>query len=113
MPAQVGLSVYDCSGLPLDHNSRLDFLRAIEASEGEELRLLLISDDQLASLIAALSIGTATRVVQVPAPAAAARPTPVTKIIRAPQKKSVAPRHDADLLSERAKQMLDLLSPRK
>jgi hypothetical protein len=111
--AQVGLSVYDCSALKLDHSARLDFLRAVEAAEGEELRLLLVSDDQLTSLIAALAIGTATRVVQAPAPAVSARPTPVAKIIRAPQKRPATPRHDAESLSERAQQMLDLLSPRK
>lgn len=111
--AQVALSLYDCSALTLDHSARLEFLRAVEAAEGGELRLLLVSDEQLSSLIAALSIGTATRVVQAPAPAVSARPTPVAKIIRAPQKKTTAPRHDAQSLSERAQQMLDLLSPRK
>lgn len=109
----VGISLYDCTGTSFDNTARLEFLHTIEATEGGELRLILASDEQLTSHIAALSIGTATRVVQAPSPAAAPRPSPVAKIIRAPKKTAAIPRHDPELLSERAKQMLDLLSPRK
>lgn len=114
----VGVSTFDCSNMSLDQNARIAFLQALEESEGNELRLLLISDEQLAALAGAMSIGTISRVVQAPAPtspqAKQARPTPVTKIIRAPQQKASTPvRQTPDLLSERAKQMLEILSPRK
>ena len=80
-----GLVVIDTSEMKFEHRDRLDLLNQIEKAEGNELRLLLISDEQLASLVSAMSIGTAVRVVQAATPAVnkTARPTPVAaKIIR-------------------------------
>ena len=109
-----GLVVIDTSEMKFEHRDRLDLLNQIEKAEGHELRLLLISDEQLASLVSAMSIGTAVRVVQAATPAVSktARPTPVAaKIIR--NEKSLRKKPTQDMLSERAQQMLDLLSPRK
>ena len=61
-----------------------------------------------------MSIGTAVRVVQAATPAISktVRPTPVAaKIIR--NEKGLRKQPTQDMLSERAQQMLDLLSPRK
>lgn len=105
--------VYDTTELKPNQNTRLEFLRHIEAARGDELKLLLINDEPLQSLISAMAIGTAARVVQAPAPVIpnAKHPTPVAKIIRADKKPRG--RSSQELLSERAQQMLDLLSPRK
>ncbi len=109
-----GLVIIDTSDMKFEHRLRLDLLNQIEKAEGHELRILLISDEQLASLISAMSIGTAVRVVQAVTPAVSktVRPTPVAaKIIR--NEKGLRKQPTQDMLSERAQQMLDLLSPRK
>lgn len=109
-----GLVIIDTSAMKFEHRDRLDLLSQIEKAKGQELRMLLISDEQLASLVTAMSIGTAVRVVQAATPAVnkTLRPTPVAaKIIR--NEKGLRKHPTEDMLSERAKQMLDLLSPRK
>jgi hypothetical protein len=111
--ASTGLLIIDTSETKFEHRDRLNLLSQIESAEGSELRLLLISDEQLSSLVNAMAIGSAVRVVQAMTPAVAkvARPTPVAKIIR--NEKGLRNKPTQELLSERAQQMLDLLSPRK
>lgn len=111
--SKAAIEVCDTSEMKFDQNARLEFLGHIESARGEEMKLLLISDEPLHSLVTAMAIGTATRVVQAPAPAAPqpGRPTPVAKIIRADKKPRT--RSSQELLSDRAQQMLDILSPRR
>ncbi len=108
-----GLVIIDTSDMKFEHRDRLELLGQIEKAGGHELRLILISDEQLSSLMAAMAIGSASRVVQAVTPAVSktARPTPVAKIIR--NEKGLRKKPTQDMLSERAQQMLDLLSPRK
>jgi len=111
--ACTGLVIIDTSEIKFDHKSRMDLLNQIENAEGNELRLILVCDEQLSSLISAMAIGSAVRVVQASPPTVnnTARPTPVAKIIR--KEKGLSKKPTQDMLSERAQQMLDLLSPRK
>ena len=121
----------DLDDAKTDNKLRLAFLSALEAAAGGELRLLFIADDGLATMLASLGIGQATRLVARPEAQAAkptrpasldAQPTPPTRgapraTTPALQRPDAAPRAQsqpsAGLLHERAQRTLDLLSGRK
>lgn len=113
------LTLYVCEESALDSKVRMSLLSELEAAQGSELRILLLTDESAAQALAPLGIGMAMALPKassgespsVTRGGEAPRPTPTTRVPArpGPARETQASHPDA-LLAERAQRALNILN---